>query len=166
MFKNLPKVLLPLSMTFLLAGCLAGGTPANEWVISQYDEFSGIQSFCAKLDDSVSLYLSGAIEEGVYLEDISQLDQELSGMEKAKGDENIKPGTFTENTMAAKEGYDDIWKSLRTLIDTMQTDETVLNDKDALSYLYLAYHDQMKKDVNKYITGYNEAVTAETKEEE
>ena len=72
MFKNLPKVLLPLSMTFLLSGCLAGGTPANEWVISQYDEFSGIQSFCAKLDDSVSLYLSGAIEEGVYLEDISQ----------------------------------------------------------------------------------------------
>ena len=157
MFKNFPKALLPLSMTFLLSGCLAGGTPANEWVISQYDEFSVIQSFCAKLDDSVSLYLSGAIEEGVYLEDISQLDQELSGMEKAKADENIKPGTFTENTMAAKEGYDDIWKSLR---------ETVLNDKDALSYLYLAYHDQMKKDVNKYITGYNEAVTAETKEEE
>ena len=47
----------------------------------------------------------------------------------------------------------------------MQTDETVLNDKDALSYLYLAYHDQMEKDVNKYITGYNEAVTAEAKED-
>lgn len=87
-------------------------------------------------------------------------------MEKAKNDENIKPGTFTENTMAAKEGYDDIWKSLRTLIDTMQTDETVLNDKDALSYLYLAYHDQMKKDVSKYITGYNEAVTTKAKEDE
>ena len=69
-------------------------------------------------------------------------------------------------TMAAKEGYDDIWKSLRTLIDTMQTDETVLNDKDALSYLYLAYHDQMKKDVSKYITGYNEAVTTKAKEDE
>ena len=166
MLKNLTKALLPLSMTFLLSGCLAGGTPASEWIISQYDGFSEIQSYCAKLDDSVSLYLSGAIEEDVYLSNIAQLDQELSSMEKAQKDGEIKPGTFTENTMAAKEGYDDIWKSLRTLIDTMQTDETVLNDKDALSYLYLAYHDQIEKDVSKYIVGYNEAVTEEAKEVE
>ena len=32
--------------------------------------------------------------------------------------------------------------------------------------VHLAYHDQMEKDVNKYITGYNEAVTAEAKEDE
>ena len=52
------------------------------------------------------------------------------------------------------------------VLNMLYTDETVLNDKDALSYLYLAYHDQMKKDVNKYITGYNEAVTTKAKEDE
>ena len=63
--------------------------------------------------------------------------------------------------MAAKEGYDDIWTGLRTLIDTMKSDTTVLESKDALSYLYMAYQEQMENDVNKYISGYNEAVEEE-----
>ena len=62
--------------------------------------------------------------------------------------------------MAAKEGYDDIWSSLRTLINAMESDVTVLEDKDALSYLYLAYQEQLEIDLEKYINGYDEAAEA------
>ena len=156
-FKIIPLI----GITCLLTGCIVGGIPADEWIVSRYESMSDIKSYCEKLDDVVALYLSSGIDQETYLSTLKELDTELSDLEKNRDTQDIKPGTFTEATMAAKEGYDDIWTGLRTLIDTMKSDTTVLESKDALSYLYMAYQEQMENDVNKYISGYNEAVEEE-----
>lgn len=161
MHKNIYGILLLVCGLSLLTGCVEGGMPADEWIIEQYSTISDIRSYCEELDDAVALYLSSGTTQEVYLADIKKLDSELSEMEKNKTDVTIKPGTFTETTMSAKEGYDDIWNSLRTLINAMESDTTVLEDKDALSYLYLAYQEQLQIDFEKYIGGYNEAVGGE-----
>lgn len=160
MRKNIYGVLLLACSLSLLTGCVEGGMPADTWIIEQYSSISDIKSYCAKLDDVVTLYLSDGITQEVYLTGIKQLGSELADMERVKEEVSIKPGTFTETTMAAKEGYDDIWSSLRTLINAMESDVTVLEDKDALSYLYLAYQEQLEIDLEKYINGYDEAAEA------
>lgn len=143
--------------SLLLSACTAGGIPANDWIIGKYSSFSDFQSYCSELDDVVTLYLSSGIDQETYLSSLDQLDQKLSNMEAENEESDIKPGTFTETTMEAKEAYDDIWSSLRSLITSMKTDPAVLDSKDALSYLYLAYQEQLQNDVAKYIEGYQEA---------
>ena len=156
-----------ISLTFLigilsvLSGCIAGGVDAGEWIVSQYSSFTDIQEYCEKLDDLVSLYATSAIDQDTYQSSINELSDELTELEKNRTEEKIKPGTHTTATMTAKEGYEDIWISLRTLVNTMSSDTTVISDPDALSYLYMAYQEQFVKDINKYIEGYNETVTAE-----
>lgn len=41
----------------LLSGCVAGGVPADDWVIEKYSTFSDFQFFGSELDDIVTLYL-------------------------------------------------------------------------------------------------------------
>lgn len=159
--RKILKTIPLIGITCLLTGCIVGGIPADEWIVSQYESMSDIKSYCEKLDDVVALYLSSGIDQETYLSSLKELDTELSDLEKNRDTQDIKPGTFTETTMAAKEGYNDIWTGLRTLVDTMESDTTVLESKDALSYLYMAYQEQMENDVNKYILGYNEAVEEE-----
>ena len=157
MNKNFFKLLSFLCTFVFLTGCVEGGIPADEWIIAKYDTLPDIQSYCNRLDDVVALYLSDGITQEIYLTNIKALELQLSEMKVLHEEVSIKPGTFTELTVAAKEGYDDIWLSLNTLVSTMQSDNTVLEDKAALSYLYLAYHEQLQSDMEKFVAGYNEA---------
>lgn len=157
MKKNFFKLLSFLCPLVFLTGCVEGGISADEWIIAKYDTLPDIQSYCTRLDDVVALYLSDGITQEMYLTNIKDLELQLSEMEILQEKGSIKPGTFTELTMAAKEGYDDIWSSLNTLVSTMQSDNTVLEDKAALSYLYLAYQEQLQSDMEKFVAGYNEA---------
>ena len=66
-------------------------------------------------------------------------------------------------TAAAQEAYDDIWYNMEALLETMQTDRKVQN-KDALSYLYLAYQTKLSEDFSKYAAGYNEVIKKREKD--
>lgn len=157
MRKKIPLFFLLLFLCSFLTGCTAGGVDADEWIIDKFSSFSDIKDYCSSLDDIVTLYLSSGIDQDTYISYLNQLDEKLIKLEDSIEKKEIKPGTFTENTMAAKEAYDDIWNSLRTLIDTLKSEQTVIENKDALSYLYLAYQEQLQNDVSKYVIGYNEA---------
>ena len=52
---------------------------------------------------------------------------------------------------------------METLLETMQTDRKVQN-KDALSYLYLAYQTKLSEDFSKYAAGYNEVIKKREKD--
>ena len=157
MQKKNPLFFLLLFLCSFLTGCTAGGVDADEWIIDKFSSFSDIKDYCSSLDDIVTLYLSSGIDQDTYISYLNQLDEKLTKLEDSIEKKEIKPGTFTENTMAAKEAYGDIWNSLRTLIDTLKSEQTVIENKDALSYLYLAYQEQLQNDVSKYVIGYNEA---------
>lgn len=155
--KKIPLFFLLFFLCSFLTGCTAGGVDADEWIIDKFSSFSDIKDYCSSLDDIVTLYLSSGIDQNAYMSYLNQLDQKLTKLEDSIEKKEIKPGTFTENTMAAKEAYDDIWNSLRILMNTLKSDQTVIENKDALSYLYLAYQEQLQSDVSKYVIGYNEA---------
>ena len=158
MRKKISLLFLLFFLCSFLTGCTAGGVDADEWVIDKFSSFSDIKDYCSSLDDIVTLYLSSGIDQDTYISYLNQLDQKLTKLETSIEKKEIKPGTCTENIMVAKEAYDDIWNSLRTLIDTLKSEQTVIENKDALSYLYLAYQEQLETDVSKYAIGYNEAI--------
>ena len=135
-----------------LTGCLAKGTPADDWIVSRYDSLADLKAYLEKLDDTVTLYLTSAIDSDTYLANLKELDTEFCQLEVSIPDDTIKPGSMTETTAAAQEAYDDIWYNMETLLETMQTDRKVQN-KDALSYLYLAYQTKLSEDFSKYAAG-------------
>ena len=116
---------------FMLFRCTAGEVDADEWIIDKFSSFSDIKDYCSSLDDIVTLYLSSGIDQDAYMSYLNQLDQKLTKLEDSIEKKEIKPGTFTENTMAAKEAYDDIWNSMRILMNTLKSDQTVIENKDA-----------------------------------
>lgn len=146
-----------------LTGCLAKGTPADDWIVSRYDSLADLKAYLEKLDDTVTLYLTSAIDSDTYLANLKELDTEFCQLEVSIPDDTIKPGSMTETTAAAQEAYDDIWYNMETLLKTMQTDRKVQN-KDALSYLYLAYQTKLSEDFSKYAAGYNEVIKKREKD--
>ena len=137
-----------------LTGCLAKGTPADDWIVSRYDSLADLKAYLEKLDDTVTLYLTSGIDSDTYLANLKELDTEFYQLEVSIPDDTIKPGSMTETTAAAQEAYDDIWYNM---------DRKVQN-KDALSYLYLAYQTKLSEDFSKYAAGYNEVIKKREKD--
>ena len=56
-----------------LTGCLAKGTPADDWIVSRYDSLADLKAYLEKLDDTVTLYLTSAIDSDTYLANLKEL---------------------------------------------------------------------------------------------
>ena len=145
-------------MLFTFSGCLVRGIKADDWLISKYDSLINIKDFLGELDDAVTLYLTSAIDTDSYLKQIQILENNFITLKQSELEEKIQPGSFDEITMAAKEGYDDIWNSIGQLLESLQKDEDIIISKDALSYVYLAYQEKLKDDFILFAKGYNDAV--------
>lgn len=155
------KKILPLvmCMAVVMSGCGSKGTPADQWVVDQYASLETIELFCEDLDEVVNLYSVSAIDQATYLDEMEIIDSELYIMEETRPLQKIKPGSHSEMTKRAQEGYETLWKDLRNLVNALKTDAQVIQNKDALNYLYMAYKESIKSDVEDYVLGYEYCIS-------
>ena len=150
----LKTAIVTIASVLTLSGCAVKGIPADDWIISKYTDLQELESFCDDLDDSLALYLTSAISQEEYLNTMLSMEATFEQLKETQEDDDIKPGSFNEITINAKTSYEKVWDDMGKLIYAMQTDEEALNSKDALSYLYLAYKNEISDDIAGYMSGY------------
>ena len=156
--KYLQTVLVCFLVAVMLTGCKPKDITASEWVIKQYDTLDMIGLFCEDLDQVVTLYVSGAITLEDYMTEMEGIDEELTIMEKQRVIEDIRTGSYSYETKLAKDAYDGVWSDLRSLVDSLKSDETLISDANQMTYFYMAYSESIQEKLDDYTTGYEYVV--------
>lgn len=158
-YKNaLSIIAVLLIIPFCLAGCKQKGISAEQWIINQYDSLDLIELFCKNMDQVVSLYISGSISQKDFLVEMETIEVELSLMESQREIEEIKTGSLTYETKLAKEGYEGVWEDLRIIVDSLRTDENLIQNTDQMAYFYMAYSEDIAEKLDNYADGYQYAL--------
>lgn len=155
-FSRLGKTIAGTSMTLLLV-CLIFyithpiGQTGEQWLTMQYAYIENISVLAEEMDTVVTLYISDAISEEDFLVHVNVMEQEckilkytyLADMKNVP----IKTGTHTYFTKLGTETVASMYDDFFSILNMLKTDS---GDKDALSYKYLAFQQEIQKKVTEY----------------
>ena len=155
-----------LFFALLITGCSKKGIPANEWILSRYETLSVLNLYCQNMDQIVYSYLSGISSEEEYLESLGYMQMEMDKLLaiKENTEETIRVGTHSEETKTGENGYQNLWKDLKTLTDSLVSDKTLLSNNE-LTYFYMGYRESIRKDISDYMVGYSACGGVSSQEE-
>jgi len=141
-----------------LSGCQVKGVTADEWLTTQYADVPKIKYFCADLDDIFSSYITGAMSQEDFRDEIEMAAMIYNQMLAERQQQDIRPGTYTEVSKTAHDGYEQMWVDLGNMLTAfLNADDSTVSDKNQVAYLYMAYGDSMKEDMDDYYAGYTAA---------
>lgn len=129
----------------------------EQWFVEQSKYMSSMQSISTSLDNIVSLYLNSNINENDYIDNMRVIKQEMDILNKSYSEDEektpVKVGTHTYDSKSGVEAVQNMMKQLTLLIDNC-LDPAVYQDKDNLSYSYIAYTMSISAHANAYQTAY------------
>lgn len=150
--KLLLKILIPLVIVELLIGFIwynfirkdpyeLNGT---QMFTASMDYFYSAQDIADQMDTTVSLYLNENIDEEAYILQMTAIRQQMNYLLKDyhefKETYHVEIGSYSYTTKAGTEAVDQIINMLSNLIGNCLTES---GDKTRLSYIYLAFIDDM-----------------------
>ncbi len=137
---------------FMLKG--SDGSISGETYLKVQEKYlAEFESYADNMDNIVTLYLEDSISDEDFLNHLSILQEELNIM-KASHDNDAEKypvitGSHTAQTKRGCEAVDECYDILQEIITMMQNN---YEDKDALSYKYLAYHQDIITSLSDYMT--------------
>lgn len=130
-----------------------GVLTGEEYLKVQEKYMSEFESYANDMDNIVTLYLDDNISEEDFLNHLSILQEELDIMKASHDKEAEKytviTGSHTEQTKKGCEAVSECYDIFQEIITMMQNNYT---DKDAMSYKYLAYHQDIINSLADYMT--------------
>ena len=131
------------------------GITGKEWVTMQSPTFEGLEKFIESMDDVYALYTTQVMNDVDFKNEVAMLNVEyksiLRDYEILKANNNIKPGTHTYVSKRATIAVDNIFKNISNILtETYEGDNT--KSPQEISYIYLAYKENIKNSVADYIT--------------
>lgn len=132
-----------------ISGTLTGrqALKAQEMYMTEFEVYAN------DIDTVMTLYLTDSIQEEDFLNHLSLFQEQLYVMQTAYTSdmENylVRTGTHTYDTKRGCEAVKECYNVMQNLLDMMKEN---YQDKDALSYKYLAYHQEVISTVSDYMT--------------
>ena len=130
-----------------------GEITGEDYLKVQEKYMAEFQVYSDNIDDIVSLYLDGSITEEDFLNHLEIFQQELDLMKATHDSEAekypVKTGTDTYHTKRGAEAVAECYDIYQNILTTLQNNSS---DKDALSYKYIAYHQDIIHALSDYMT--------------
>lgn len=125
----------------------------QEWYARQEEYIETLRTYVGEMDDIFALYLGGSIQETDFLNHISVLQNEVDIIqevyEQEKEKHPVRLGTYTYEQKLGCEGVEDVFSSLQDVLSMARENSA---DRNALSYKYLALHQNLIDAISKYIS--------------
>lgn len=156
-------------LIFVLSLCSCGKNEitGDEWFMKQDEYMVDLQTFTEGMDEVYSLYISGSISAVDFKEELRLLKMQYSIIQadytEAKNDNPILP---EEYSYAAQKGINAA-ENIRRLILKILNETLGENGEplapEQLSYMYMAYGQELNKYLADYITAY-QIIKSETED--
>ena len=130
---------------------------ANEWFINETGYMRGMEELCEQMDTTVSMYINKNLDEEAYLSQMQVINGELqvffADRKEAREYYNIDVDTYDYVNKAGVESAEKTYDIMKRLVSDCIT---YSSDRDKLSYLYLAYMEELKDELAYYSVCYDE----------
>ena len=130
-----------------------GVLTGKQYLKAQEKYMAEFEAYADDMDNIVTLYLNGDIGEEDFLNHLKILQEELTIMNEAHDKEaekySVITGTHTYQTKRGCEAVDECYDIFQNILSMMQNN---YQDKNALSYKYIAYHQDIINSVSDYMT--------------
>ena len=141
------SIVLCIVVVILLIVCLSKlldkRITGEEWFNQQHEYIESMGTVATSLDNVVSLYINGNISETDYINHVLIIQEEINIIsvtyKSYKKEHPVKVGTHSYDTKAGCEATQDCINQMSSLIENCLNPE-IYQDKDRLSYVYLAYN--------------------------
>lgn len=140
----------------------------EEWFYQQEEYIDAMGTVAASLDNIVSLYINGNISETDYTNHVLIIQEEMTIISMTYNQHEkeypVKVGTHSYDTKAGCEATKDCIKNMSSLIENCLNPE-IYQDKDRLSYVYLAYNQPILDFLSIYVDSVGNIAKSENKGE-
>lgn len=124
----------------------------KEWLKAQEKYMAEFEVFADDIDSVMTLYLENSIGEEDFFNHLDILEQELDVMQatyqKEKEEHPVQTGSHTYATKKGSESVEECYVIFQDLLSMMENN---YQDKEALGYKYLAYHQDIIHSVADYM---------------
>ncbi len=130
----------------------------DKWLMQQEECVLGLQAFAENMDEVYSLYISGSISPDDFYNELSVLNAQLSVLKadyaNRKAESPISPGNNSYEAQRGIQGIEGIQNTFQSILNESLDSSGAPLSPEPISYIYLAYRQQINSYLSDYITAY------------
>lgn len=147
-----------LFMIFCLSSCGTKEISGDEWLLKQDETMSNLQNFAAAMDEVYSLYISNTITPEDFSNELLLLNDQYTLIQAdytvLEQEYSLLPESYSYAAQRGVSAVNSIQELLQRLLDDSTDEFGNVLSRERISYLYLAYRQELNGYLAEYITAY------------